>query len=149
MQLCCWIVLWLDKLANGTIHFIPVWLSFVTLTSTYCVCESKITYRRKISLPAFIGKILYRRIFCPVLMITEDMVTITVLAKIHSIEYFCNAKVAGLDEIFVQWKFLSIQFIIHCKLVWELHYNACIFIEKVRGEGLREGLGLCSTGVPL
>ena len=32
------------------------------------------------------------------------------LAKIYSTEYFCNAKVAGLSEIFVQQKFLTIQY---------------------------------------
>ena len=32
----------------------------------------------------------------------EDMVTFTALAKIYSIEYFCNTKVTGLGEIFVQ-----------------------------------------------
>ena len=35
----------------------------------------------------------------------EDMVTFTVLAEIYSAEYFCNAKVAGLDKIFVLRKF--------------------------------------------
>ena len=31
----------------------------------------------------------------------EDMATFTALAKIYSIECFCNTKVAGLGEIFV------------------------------------------------
>ena len=33
---------------------------------------------------------------------TEDMATFTALAKIYSSEYFCNARVAGIGEIFVQ-----------------------------------------------
>ena len=36
---------------------------------------------------------------------TEDMVTFTALVKIYSSEYFCNARVAGIGEIFIQWKF--------------------------------------------
>ena len=32
----------------------------------------------------------------------EDMVTFTALVKIFSTEYFCNTKVVGLGEIFVQ-----------------------------------------------
>ena len=32
----------------------------------------------------------------------EDMATFTALAKIYFTEYFCNAKVAGLGESFVQ-----------------------------------------------
>ena len=37
----------------------------------------------------------------------EDVVTliITSLANIYSIEYFCNAKVAGLGEIFIKRNF--------------------------------------------
>ena len=42
---------------------------------------------------------------------TEDMATFTALAKIYSSEYFCNARVAGIDEIFVQRKFSAIQYI--------------------------------------
>ena len=42
---------------------------------------------------------------------TEDMATFTTLAKIYSSEYFCNAMVAGIGEIFVQRKFLAIQYI--------------------------------------
>ena len=34
------------------------------------------------------------------------MVTFTALAKIYSTEYFCNTKVAGLGEVFVQRNFL-------------------------------------------
>ena len=39
---------------------------------------------------------------------TEDMVTFTALAKTYSSEYFCNARIAGIGEIFVQRKFLAI-----------------------------------------
>ena len=39
----------------------------------------------------------------------EDMATFTALAKIYSTEYFCNAKVAGIGEIFVQRKFSAIR----------------------------------------
>ena len=42
----------------------------------------------------------------------EDMVTFTALAKIYSTEYFCNTKVAGLGEIFVQRKFCRIRYMI-------------------------------------
>ena len=38
----------------------------------------------------------------PNALLIEDMVTLTALVKIHSTEYFCNTKVAGLGEIFVQ-----------------------------------------------
>ena len=51
----------------------------------------------------------------------EDMATFTALAKIYSTEYFCNTKVAGLGEIFVQRKFCHI---------WVLLYNIipCAYI---------------------
>ena len=39
----------------------------------------------------------------------EDMVTFTALVKIYSPEYFCNTKVAGLGEIFVEQKFSHIR----------------------------------------
>ena len=35
------------------------------------------------------------------------MATFTALAKIYSTEYFCNTKVAGLGETFVQQKFFG------------------------------------------
>ena len=38
-----------------------------------------------------------------------DMATFTALAKIYSIENFCNTKVSGLGEIFVQRNFSPIQ----------------------------------------
>ena len=40
---------------------------------------------------------------------TEDMATFAIL-KIYSTQYFCklNAKVAGLGEIFAQWKFSAV-----------------------------------------
>ena len=41
---------------------------------------------------------------------TEDMVTFTALAKIYSSEYFCNARVAGIGEIFVQRNFSAIRY---------------------------------------
>ena len=41
---------------------------------------------------------------------TEDMATFTALAKIYSSEYFCNARVAGIGEIFVQRKFSAIRY---------------------------------------
>ena len=34
----------------------------------------------------------------------------TVLAKIYATEYFCSAKVAGLSKIFIQRKFLVVQY---------------------------------------
>ena len=37
-------------------------------------------------------------IFSPVFI--EDMATITIVAKINSMKYSCNTKVAGLGEIF-------------------------------------------------
>ena len=37
--------------------------------------------------------------------------TFNALVKIYSTKYFCNTKVAGLGEIFVQQKFLVIQYI--------------------------------------
>ena len=40
------------------------------------------------------------------------MVTFTALAKIYSSEYFCNARVAGIGEIFVQRKFSAIRYMI-------------------------------------
>ncbi len=50
---------------------------------------------------------------CPVLMYyIDDMVTFTALAKVYSTEYFCNTKVAGLGEIFVQRKISAIQYLI-------------------------------------
>ena len=39
----------------------------------------------------------------------EDMATFTALAKIYSIEYFCNTNVPGLGEIFVKQKVLAIR----------------------------------------
>ena len=35
----------------------------------------------------------------------EPMVIFTTWAKMYSSEYFCNARVAGLDELFVLQKF--------------------------------------------
>ena len=53
----------------------------------------------------------------------EDMVTFTALVKIYSIEYFCNTKVAGVGEIFVQWKFCRIRYIdepvVEIYIMWE------------------------------
>ena len=43
----------------------------------------------------------------------EDMATFTASAKIYSTEYFCNAKVAGIGEIFVQRKVSAIRYIIY------------------------------------
>ena len=69
--------------------------------------------RRKyspISPPALIGENFITLIFCPLLMISiEDMATFTALAKIYSSKFFCNTKVAGLGEIFVQRKFPHIR----------------------------------------
>ena len=45
-------------------------------------------------------------------MITQDISTFTTLAKIYSSEYFCNARVAGIGEIFVQRKFSAIRYLI-------------------------------------
>ena len=42
----------------------------------------------------------------------EDIATFTALAKIYSTEYFCSTKVAGLGKLFVQQKFLAIQYMI-------------------------------------
>ena len=53
---------------------------------------------------------LYGRNFYPVNFLsriddyTEDMAIFTALAKIYSSEYFCNARVAGIGEVFVQQK---------------------------------------------
>ena len=41
----------------------------------------------------------------------EDVVTFTALAKIYSTEYLCNTKVARVDEIFVQWEFCRIRYV--------------------------------------
>ena len=45
---------------------------------------------------------------------TKDMATFTALVKIYSGKYFCNARVAGIGEIFVQRKVLAI-----CEWIWE------------------------------
>ena len=37
----------------------------------------------------------------------ESMVTFVAWVKIYSTEYFCNTRVAGLDEFFVQQKIFS------------------------------------------
>ena len=52
----------------------------------------------------------------------EDMMTFTALAKIYSTEYFCDTKVAGVDEIFVQRKILSytVYYVYEC--LWFLLY---------------------------
>ena len=39
----------------------------------------------------------------------EPVVTFVARAKIYSTEYFCNTRVAGLDEFFVQQKFSAVQ----------------------------------------
>ena len=61
--------------------------------------------RRKflpISIPGLAGEIFYPLIFLSrVNDYIDDMATFTALAKIYSIEYFCNTKVSGLSEIFV------------------------------------------------
>ena len=41
---------------------------------------------------------------------TEYMATFTALVKIYSSEYFCDARVAGIGESFVQQKFLAIRY---------------------------------------
>ena len=44
---------------------------------------------------------------------TEDMVTFTAMAKFYSCEYFCNARVAGIGEIFFQRKVSAIQWYLY------------------------------------
>ena len=39
----------------------------------------------------------------------EPMVTFVAWATIYSTEYFCNARVAELDEFFVQQKFSAVR----------------------------------------
>ena len=46
------------------------------------------------------------------IIITEDMATFTALVKIYSTKYFCNTKVAGVDEILVQQKFSAIWYVL-------------------------------------
>ena len=61
--------------------------------------------RRKfspISLFVLIGEILSCEFFVLIDDYIEDMAIFTALAKIYSTKYFCNTKVAGLGEIFVQ-----------------------------------------------
>ena len=48
---------------------------------------------------------------------TEDMATFTTLAKIYSSEYFCNARVARIGEIFVQRKISAIYGMYYCSLI--------------------------------
>ena len=49
-------------------------------------------------------------------MITQkDMMTFTALAEIYSSKYFCNARVAGIGEIFVRQKFSAVWYFI---LIW-------------------------------
>ena len=72
---------------------------------------NEILYRRKFSpgenFCKFRHLLLYDKIFLSVNFLScvndyiEDMATFTALAKIYSIEYFCNTKVSGLGEIFV------------------------------------------------
>ena len=60
------------------------------------------------------------------------MATFTALVKIYSIEYFCNTKVPGLDEIFVQQKFPAIRYLILLSLsLSSLHVHACHWHIKV------------------
>ena len=66
-----------------------------------CTNISEILYSQKfspVSPPALMGEILLSCVDDYI----EDMVTFTTLEKIYPTEYFCNTKVAGLDEIFVQ-----------------------------------------------
>ena len=55
------------------------------------------------------GEMFILQIFCPILIndYTEDMATFTALAKIHSSEYFCNAKIFGytVTEFIIMHKF--------------------------------------------
>ena len=41
----------------------------------------------------------------------EPMVTFTTWAKVYSAKYFCNARVAGLCEIFVEQKFSAVHYL--------------------------------------
>ena len=50
------------------------------------------------------------------------MATFTALANIYFTEYFCNTKVAGLGEIFVQRKFCRIRYI-YISLIYRIARN--------------------------
>ena len=46
------------------------------------------------------------QIFCSMLVSTQKVCSI----KIYSTEHFCNTEIAGIGEIFVQCKILTIQY---------------------------------------
>ena len=70
------------------------------------------------------------------------MATFIVLAKIYFIEYFCNTKVPGLGEIFVQWKFSTIYGMIEIKpssaaidytVTIEYDVHSCVISYQITG----------------
>ena len=82
------------------------------ISSTHYISRSGNFYRwidqfarRKFSPPALIGQNFITLNFCPFIKdCIEDMATFTMLVKFYSTKYFCNTKVAGLGEIFIQRK---------------------------------------------
>ena len=72
-----------------------------------------------ISPPALVGEIfLSVKLLSCINDYTEDKVTFTALVKIYSTEYFCNTKVTGPDEIFVQRKFSAIWYYYSLSISW-------------------------------
>ena len=56
------------------------------------------------------------------------MATFTILAKICSTEYFCNTKVAGVGEMFVQqifWLYGTIIWLFHGEVIMKVSKHDC------------------------
>ena len=75
-------------------------------------------FRQFRHLPAWV-KVLSRDFLSHIDDYTEDMATFTALAKVYSSEYFNNARVAGIGEIFVQRNILAIQYFFVLIMMWE------------------------------
>ena len=88
-------------------------LGVLVQVSVVAMLVCVIPYSRKFllfSLPALISKIFVQQFLSHVEYV-EPMVTFATWPKIHSTEYFCNAKIAGLSGIFCPMKFLVVQYI--------------------------------------